>query len=101
MSSGPLFVRLLGYVHGRAGNRAEALRMIETLTGMASRGHVSPVDFAIIHAGLGDADSVFLWMERAYQQRETRIAELSTPHFDQFRSDARYASLMKRIGLPL
>jgi hypothetical protein len=58
------------------------------------------VDFAVVYAGLGDADSTFLWMERAYQTRATRVHELPSIYFDSLRPDPRYADLMRRIGLP-
>ena len=62
--------------------------------------YVSPIDFAIVYAGLGDADSTFEWLEEAYQARATRIPELSSMYFDGIRSDARYTEIMRRVGLP-
>jgi hypothetical protein len=45
------------------------------------------MDFAVAYAGLGDADSTFLWLEKAYQTRESRIGELPSMCFDSIRSD--------------
>ena len=59
------------------------------------------MDFAFIHAGLGDADATFGWLEKAYQARATRIHELPWMYFDSFRADPRYSDLMRRVGLPL
>ncbi len=100
MNGGPLFRALLGHVYGRAGERAKARLVLEELAQMARTRYVSPVDFAVVHAGLGDADSTFLWLEKAYQSRATRIHELRSMYFDSFRADPRYAALMRRIGLP-
>ena len=59
------------------------------------------MDFAVVYAGLGDADSTFQWLEKAYRARATRIQELRSMYFDSVRSDPRYAGLMRRVGLPL
>jgi TolB-like protein/DNA-binding winged helix-turn-helix (wHTH) protein len=100
MSEGPLFPALLGHVYGRSGERSKALGIVNQLTAMATKRFVSPVDFAIIHAGLGDANSTFAWLEKAYQARATRIQELPSMYFDSVRSDPRYADLLRRVGLP-
>lgn len=99
MSDAPLFDALLGHVYGLAGERTKARRVLDELTNLSRRTYISPIDFAIVHAGLGDADSMFYWLEQAYQTRAARIHELQWMYFDSFRSDPRYASLMGRIGL--
>jgi TolB-like protein/DNA-binding winged helix-turn-helix (wHTH) protein len=101
MSDGPLFRALLGHVYGRAGDKAKALGILDELTRMAKHRFVSPMDFAILYAGMGDTNLTFQWLEKAYQSRETRIHELRSMEFDSVRSDPRYADLMRRIGLPL
>jgi hypothetical protein len=61
---------------------------------------VSPLDFAILHAGLGDANETFRRLEEAYQARSPRIHELTFMYFDRIRSDARYPEFVRRVGLP-
>lgn len=101
MNSGPLFRALLGHVYGRSGDRPKALYLLDELAAMSKQRFVSPVDFAVVYAGLGDADSTFHWLEKAYQTRATRVHELHSMYFDDFRSDRRYANLTRRVGLPL
>ena len=98
MNDGPLFRALLGHVYGRAGERAKALGMLGEVATLAKQRYVSPVDFAVVYAGLGDADSTFLWLEKAYQSRATRVGELGSMYFDGLRADPRYADLMRRLG---
>ena len=100
MHGGPLFRSFLGYVYGCAGDRNAALGRLDEITTLSKTSFVSPIDFAVIHAGLGDADSAFRWLEEAYRTRATRIHELHSPYFDALRGDARYADLERRIGLP-
>jgi TolB-like protein/DNA-binding winged helix-turn-helix (wHTH) protein/Tfp pilus assembly protein PilF len=99
MSEGPLFRGYLGYVYGQADQKDKALGILNELTTLSRQRFVSPVNFAIVYAGLGDADSTFAWLEKAYQAHETRI-ELPSLYYDKFRSDPRYADLMRRLGLP-
>ena len=96
----PLFRAALGYVFGLSGDRAKALSILDGLRLlMSQKRYISPVDVAIVHAGLGDAEATFQWMEKACQSRATRVWELVTPCFDRFRADPRYASLKRRLGL--
>ena len=99
MDNGPLFRALLGHVYGRAGDQAKALGILNELTGMAKVSFVSPMDFAILYAGMGDADMTFHWLEKARQIHDARIHELRSMEFDSVRSDPRYADLMHRVGL--
>jgi TolB-like protein/DNA-binding winged helix-turn-helix (wHTH) protein/Tfp pilus assembly protein PilF len=101
MNEGPVFRALLGYVYGRAGDRAKAGAVLEELAMLSRQQYVSPVNIAIVYAGLGDADSTFRWLEKAYQTRAGQIRELGSMCFDSVRSDARYSDLMKRVGLPV
>lgn len=101
LSGGPVFPALLGHVHGRAGKKDEALARLQEITAQSERHYVSPMNFAIIHAGLGDADSTFQWLEKAYEERSPRIHELPAMYFDRFRGDSRYPILIRRIGLPI
>ena len=100
MNEGPLFRSLLGHVYGRSGDRANALQALAEITEIAVKRYVSPVDFALIHAGLGDADATFLWLEKAYETRAIRIGEITSLYFDSMRADPRYTPLRQRIGLP-
>ena len=101
MNDGPVFRTLLGHVYGRAGDRAQAGTMLEELTMLSQQRYVSPANFAVIYAGLGDADSTFRWLEKAYQTRACQVLELASMMFDSVRSDPRYSDLMKRVGLPV
>jgi TolB-like protein/DNA-binding winged helix-turn-helix (wHTH) protein len=98
----PLFRALRGHVYGLAGERSKALEAIRVHTEeeAAKRMYVSPIDFAILHAGLGDSDPAFRRLEEAYQARSVRIHELTFMYFDPIRSDRRYPEFARRVGLP-
>jgi TolB-like protein/DNA-binding winged helix-turn-helix (wHTH) protein/tetratricopeptide (TPR) repeat protein len=100
LSDGPIYRGQLAHAYALAGNRAKALEILEQLKTLSKEKYVVPVDIAIIYTGLGDRNSAFQWLEKAYQERTARITELSEPHFDSLRSDPRFPDLMRRIGLP-
>ncbi len=53
------------------------------------------------YAVLGDVDSAFEYLERAYAERDGDLTWLQAdPAFDSLRSDPRYADLLRRMGLP-
>jgi TolB-like protein/tetratricopeptide (TPR) repeat protein len=101
LSDAPLYRALLANAYALAGHRDKALDILDQLKTISKQRYVSPVDMAIIYTGLGDRNSAFQWLEKAYQERTTRIQELSEQLFDSLRSDPRFPDLMKRIGLPL
>jgi tetratricopeptide (TPR) repeat protein len=90
----------LARVHARMGNRAEALREIQALMEMRSDRHVAPHDIAWCYAALGEVDRAMPWLERAYAERSSALAYLKIePHYDALRGDARFADLVRRVGL--
>jgi tetratricopeptide (TPR) repeat protein len=82
------------------GQRADAERLLEeTLKGCGNRGDCS-LEIANIYAGLGENDQAFAWLEKAYQNRDGGLILLNVavPPMA-LRADARYADLVRRVGL--
>ena len=99
LNRGSLFRAYLGYVYGVSGEKAKALESLEEIGMLSKQGYVPPVDFALVYAGLGDADSTMEWLEKAVLARETRI-ELTSVYYDRIRSDPRFEELSRRLGFP-
>jgi len=53
------------------------------------------------HAGRGDSDRVFEWLEKAREERTTWITVFTKadPRLDPFRHDPRFVALLRRMGL--
>jgi tetratricopeptide (TPR) repeat protein len=100
LSGGSHFRALLARAYALAGEPRKAQNILDELKTLSEREYVSPFDFAVIYAGLGDRDSAFQSLEEAFQQRVFRIIELTLPMFDNLRPDARWQDLVRRIGLP-
>ncbi|MCH7547328.1 MAG: tetratricopeptide repeat protein, partial [Planctomycetes bacterium] len=92
----------LGYYLGRAGRRAEALEELQRIDELARHRYVPAYAFAQIYAGLGDADRVFEFLDRAFNEHFISMAWLRVNgDFEPYRDDPRYDELLRRIGLPL
>jgi TolB-like protein/class 3 adenylate cyclase/Tfp pilus assembly protein PilF len=92
----------LAYMHARAGQREEALQILERVLDRSRTAYVWPTLVAEIYVALGDHDRCFEWLERAYRERDELLAGIAARHsFDDVRSDPRYAALMHRLDLPV
>lgn len=66
----------------------------------AKRTYVLPYNVARIYARLGDKERAFVWLEEAYKEHSDHLVFLKVePIFDGLRSDARFANLLRRVGL--
>lgn len=96
----PLMLGPLGHAYAAAGERSKAVQVLERLESMAARRYVSPFDRALVHVGLADTARAFEWLEKAFVDRSYRMHWLKVdPRFDRLRTDARFSSLLRRMGL--
>ena len=99
--SNAIFLALLGYVHGNLKQASDARRILEQLSAEARQRYIPAFAFAVVHLGLDEKDQAFAWLEKAYEERENRLAILAEdPVWDGLRSDPRFDNLLRRIGLP-
>jgi len=96
---GAMYVAMLGHAYGRAGDRAAALDALKQLDSLSREKYVSPLDFSILHVGLGDVDGALVWLERAIDERVMRVTELHTALFDELRDKPRFQELAARAHL--
>jgi adenylate cyclase len=91
----------LANAYARADHREEALEIVKELEQRSMTSRVSASAFAPAYAGLGDADRLFDALEQRYEARHPEMVFLRVDNFmDPFRSDPRFVSLLKRVGLP-
>ena len=91
----------LQHAYAIGGYRAYLGKELQMLQVKSQREYVAPLEFADLYTRLGDKDSAFDWLERAYKERSSWLNFLNTnPLYDSLRSDPRYADLLRRIGLP-
>ena len=91
---------LMAHAYGRAGDAAQARRILHGLITQSASTYVSPANVAIGFIGVNDNDSAFAWLEKAYAERSQGLTFLKTdPIFDPLRPDPRFAGLLRRVGL--
>jgi TolB-like protein/Flp pilus assembly protein TadD len=97
----PAYVAIMGDIHAKFGEKADANKMLEELMARARTEYVSPYDVASLYVGLGDKEKAFVWLDKAVQERASIIISLkAAPHWDSLRSDPRFTDLLRRVGLP-
>ena len=67
---------LRGYILAKSGRRNEAEKVLGTLERTDREGYVPPYALALVYAGLGQRDSAFEWLERAYAARDVHLVFL-------------------------
>jgi hypothetical protein len=83
------------------GRRAEACGVLAELHGLSQHRYVPHHMSALVYAGLGDADETLDRLERAFGERSYYMPALGAlPIFDCVKEDARFKSLLQRIGFP-
>ncbi|HMH45731.1 MAG TPA: hypothetical protein VK557_19745, partial [Pyrinomonadaceae bacterium] len=86
-----------GNLHGLAGERDEAKRILAGEIQRSMREYVSPTCIALVHSGLGDTDRALVWLEKSYREHSPDLSSLGEPMFDGLRSDPRFADLVSRV----
>jgi tetratricopeptide (TPR) repeat protein len=90
----------LGHAFAVSDNKNEALKIIAELADVGKRTYVSPYQVAAIYAGLGNKEQMFTWLEKAYAERSDWLVNITNDQrFDDYRSDPRFADLVRRVGL--
>ena len=82
------------------GRREESRRLLDELKERATRGDVSPFDFAEACAGMADVDLTLEYLERSLDLRVPEFIAIGCdPLFDSVRNEPRFQKLLVAIGL--
>lgn len=97
----PVSIAARGFVAGVAGRTDEAENTLFELRRLAGRKFVTSYGVALVHAGLGQKDSAFAWLNKAFDERAHWLVWLRLdPRWKELRSDPRFAELVSRMGFP-
>ena len=73
----------------------------ETLAARSERSYVPAVRIARVFAHAGENERALTFLEKAYERRETALYHIGVGwDWDALRSDPRFQSLLRRMGLP-
>jgi len=90
----------LGHAYAVAHQEGEAKKILGQLKERSQQTYVQPSLIAVIHAGLGDKNQAFDWLQKAFEDRSAGLLYLKVdPAFDSVRSDPRFIDLLHRVGL--
>ena len=91
----------LAHAYSAVGQKVEAEKILRDLERKLRGTADSPYTMARIYAGLGERDKAFEFLERAYLEKSLEMSESlkSDLLLDSLRSDPRFQSLVRRIGL--
>ena len=90
-----------GHVYGRQNRTAEANSVLRRLDSLSRKQYVTAYGVALVHAGLGQRDSAFAWLNRGLQERTHWMVWLNRdPRWQSLRADARFKHLTLLMKLP-
>ena len=81
------------------GDRTKAVELIQVLQERSRPGFSHPAEIAAIYSALGDTDQAMDWLDKGAAEK-FNPGVLIRPSFDSLRSNSRFQSLLRRIGLP-
>lgn len=97
LSGNSTMLSLRGYILAKSGRTNEAEDVLRALQNIARERYVPPYAMALVHAGLGQRDLAFEWLDRAYAVRDVHLVFLTQDRkWDPFREDPRFRALVKR-----
>lgn len=83
-----------------AGNRLRSQAVLHEIEARRVERYVPATSFAAVHAALGDADAALDELERAYRERDIRMAFMKVDaRWNVLRSQPRFQALARRMGL--
>jgi tetratricopeptide (TPR) repeat protein len=90
-------VSLRAYVLAKTGRADQARDLLETLESVARTRYVPPAAFALVHAGFGNRDAVFEWLDKAAAVAAslTKRAPSTTRNISPFRVNNLRPQLMR------
>ena len=91
----------VAWVYALAGQKAEAVQILESFKRLSTRDYVDPYWIAGVYYGLGDDNQALEWLEKAYQQRSAPLICVNQEILfkGRIRSNPRFLDLLRRIGL--
>jgi DNA-binding SARP family transcriptional activator len=98
--SGLTELMLMGHAYAVSGRKEKAREMLKGLDELAGGRYFSAYRVALIYAGLGEKETAFQWLERAYDRHDAKLIWLKVdPMLDGLRSEPGFTELVRRVGL--
>ena len=90
----------IGVTYVRMEKKDEAQQVLDNLIEQSNKEYVPPHFVAILYFALEEKDIGFKWLEKAYEERSIGLPLLKiVKAYDSVRSDPRFITLLKKVGL--
>lgn len=97
----PVSIAAPGFVAGVAGRPELALEALAELEQLSTRRFVTSYGVALVHAGLGQNDAAFAFLNKAFDERSNWLVWLRLdPRWNALCSDPRFVELVSRMRFP-
>jgi tetratricopeptide (TPR) repeat protein len=97
----PVFVAQRGYTLGVMGRADEARAVRDEMERLSTQRFVTAYGVALVHAGLGDKEQAFAWLDKAFAERSHWLIWLRLdPRWKTLRDDPRFSALVERMKYP-
>jgi len=101
LSHGFVGLASLGYLRATQGDQSGVEKALQEIAAQSKQRYVSPFEYALIHAGMGQNHKALEDLERGYTERSLSAQSLRfDPRLNKIRTDPAYRDFVKRIGLP-
>ena len=89
----------LGHAYALSGKPDEARKILKELAARAKQRYVPAYQVALVYAGLGDKDTAFAFLDKAFDERSTLLTYLKMdPRFDSLRGEPRFKAMLRRLN---
>jgi len=100
LDDSPLLLALSSQVQTLSGNRSKAEKVLQMLEEQTKSRYVCSYEVATAYVLLGKEDQAFRWFDKAVEDRSDCMVMLVVdPRLDSIRSDTRFPSLVRRVGM--
>jgi len=90
-----------GYTYAISGEKEKAEKIFHEMKQRKKDKYVKSWLIVLIAMGMDDVKTVFEWLDKAYEEHDSLLPRITYfPEFDPIRSDPRYKTLLKKMGLP-
>ncbi len=101
LAGNPELAAAVGQQYATSGYKGVLQTWLDGLKAVSKHGHGSSYAIALLCARLDDKEQTFASLEKAFQERDSRLVALKVePMFESYRSDPRFQDLVRRMGLP-
>jgi TolB-like protein/Tfp pilus assembly protein PilF len=92
----------LGAAYARAGKSEQAKEILKEFQRAPNSQYISSYAWAMLYAGLGNKEVTISWLEKAFAERNARMANLAVhPQFVFLRGEPAYEKLLQRMNVPV